>query len=82
VPPNAGEARADGELELGESRRRDEERSGDAELAEKASKLADSPADDHADSRSRANAMNASATRERALPEADASDISRVASRP
>ncbi len=48
------------------------------ELASSGAELVEPPADDHDASRSRANATNASATRVRARPVADASEISRV----
>ena len=70
------------ELEFGESCARQEQGTLRPERAQERTELVEPPADDHAASRVRANATNASATRVRARPAAVASEISRVASRP
>ena len=72
----------DGEIHGREAFARDEQWTVDAELAEERAERVEPPADDHEASRSRAKATNASATRVRARPVAEASEISRVASRP
>ena len=82
MPPDSDEASRYRKVELREPRARHEQRALEAELREQRCELRETPADDHDARRSRANATNASATRVRALPVADASEISRVASSP
>src|SRR5206468_12019213 len=79
---HAGETRRNRDVEGGQAWTRHEQRLPDAELGEERPERVESPADDHDARRSRANVTNASATRERARPVADASEIARVASRP
>lgn len=81
MPADAGETRCDRQAELTEGPRHEQGASA-AELAEEGPDLGQAQADDHARSCSPAKTTNASATRERDRPEADASEISRVTSRP
>ena len=82
VPADPGEAGSDRDVEIRETGARDEHRPLETELREQRCELREPPADDHGARRSPAKATNASAMRERARPEADAREISRVASRP
>ncbi len=82
VPANAREALVDGYVQIREPCRRDEHRSRAAELREQRSGLRESPANDHEPTRPLANSTNSWATRDRGRPDDDASEISRVASRP
>ena len=82
VPPDPDEALGHRDVEIREARTRDEERALEPELREQRRELGEPPADDHGASCSRAKATNASATRVRARPVADASEISRVTSSP
>ena len=82
MPPHACEAEGNRELEAREPLARDQERPAHRNLREERLERCKTPADDHEASRSRANVTNASATRVRARPDADASEIWRVASRP
>ncbi len=79
---NAGEALGDRQLQGREALARHEQRRTIPKLGEKRAEPVDTPANDHVASRSRAKATNASATRVRARPVAEAREISRVASRP
>ena len=82
VAPHVAEPLRDGEIHCREALTRDEQWTVDAELAEERAECVEPPADDHEASRPRAKATNASATRVRARPVAEAREISRVASRP
>ena len=81
MPSHAGEARRHGEVELGEALAGDQQRTSDPELGEDTGELRKAPADDHGNL-PRAKSTNASATRVRVRPAPEASEISRLASRP